>query len=257
MGSVIGFVPQDDIVHEDLTVREQIEFSSKLRNKPNSSERRVAAITDDVLNVMQVSHIQNTLVGGVEARGISGGQRKRVNIGLELAAQPTVLFLDEPTSGLDSTSSLSVALSLKKMSELGMTSIMVIHQPRYSLFTLFDDVLLLGKGGQTVYLGPSMGVKPYFESLGFEMSPDENPADWFMDVISGEIPSSKIPDFKPNMLFELWVKRVQNVEEDQALLERSRTRRFTQQEDKKFLEMSLQEKWDMIDRNHDGVLQED
>merc|ERR1712048_1268545 len=150
-----------------------------------------------------------------------------------------------------------VALSLKKMCHLGMTSIMVIHQPRYSLFTLFDDVLLLGKGGQTVYLGPSMGVKPYFESLGFEMSPDENPADWFMDVISGEIPSSKIPDFKPNMLFELWVKRVQNVEEDQALLERSRTRRFTQQEDKKFLEMSLQEKWDMIDRNHDGVLQED
>merc|ERR1719450_1712829 len=131
--SVIGFVPQDDIVHEDLTVREQIQFSAKLRNTPNISEKRVAAITDDVLNVMQVGHIQNTLVGGVEARGISGGQRKRVNIGLELASQPTVLFLDEPTSGLDSTSSLSVALSLKKMCQLGMTSIMVIHQPGYSL----------------------------------------------------------------------------------------------------------------------------
>merc|ERR1712157_594121 len=125
---------------------------------------------------MQIDHIQNQIVGGVEERGISGGQRKRVNIGIELVAQPSVLFLDEPTSGLDASSSLAVCVSLKKMCELGMSSIMVIHQPRFSLFTLFDDVLLLGKGGQTVYLGPSLGVKPYFESLGFEMPPDENPA---------------------------------------------------------------------------------
>merc|ERR1719277_1933114 len=129
---------------------------------------------------MQIDHIQNKIVGSVEQRGISGGQRKRVNIGLELAAQPTVLFLDEPTSGLDSTSSLAVALSLKRMCQLGMSSIMVIHQPRYSLFTLFDDVLLLGKGGQTVYLGPSVGAKSYFEGLGFVMPANENPADWFM-----------------------------------------------------------------------------
>merc|ERR1719333_1960362 len=181
-------------------------------------------ISDDVLNVMQMAHIQNSIVGGVEERGISGGQRKRVNIGLELAAQPTVLFLDEPTSGLDSTSSLSVALSLKKMSELGMTSIMVIHQPRYSLFTLFDDVLLLGKGGQTVYLGPSLGVKPYFESLGFEMPADENPADWFMDVISGEMPNARIPNFKPEMLFDFWRERDRDIENDNVLRVRSLTR---------------------------------
>merc|ERR1719392_441714 len=114
---------------------------------------------------MQVDHIQDSIVGSVEQRGISGGQRKRVNIGLELAAQPSVLFLDEPTSGLDATSSLTVVLSLKKMCQLGMSSIMVIHQPRYSLFTLFDDVLLLGKGGQAVYLGTSLGAKPNVESL--------------------------------------------------------------------------------------------
>merc|ERR1719507_2468350 len=164
----MGFVPQDDIVHQDLTVREQIEFSAKLRGKVGISADMAERITEDVLNVMQIDHIQNSIVGGVEDRGVSGGQRKRVNIGLELAAEPLLLFLDEPTSGLDSTSSLSVALSLKKMCQLGMTSIMVIHQPRYSLFTLFDDVLLLGKGGQTVYLGPALGAKGYFESLGFE-----------------------------------------------------------------------------------------
>merc|ERR1719411_1944846 len=101
-----------------------------------------------------------------------------------MAADPSVIFLDEPTSGLDATSSLAIIYSLKKMCQLGMTSIMVIHQPRYSLFTLFDDVLLLGKGGQTAYLGPSLGAKEYFEGRGFSMPADENPADWFMDIIS-------------------------------------------------------------------------
>merc|ERR1712003_341096 len=181
--------------------------------------KKIRAITEDVLNVMQIEHIMNSVVGGPESRGISGGQKKRVNIGLELASQPTVLFLDEPTSGLDSTSSLAVALSLKKMCQLGTTSIMVIHQPRYSLFTLFDDVLLLGKGGQTVYLGSSLDAKPYFESLGFEMPPNENPADWFMDVLSGEIPTSQIRDFKPHMLFDLWEKRAQNTPQNEVLIE--------------------------------------
>merc|ERR1719450_1051757 len=254
--SVIGFVPQDDIVHEDLTVREQIQFSAELRNAVDTSVEQIERITDDVLHVMQIDHIQNQIVGGVEERGISGGQRKRVNIGLELASQPTVLFLDEPTSGLDSTSSLSVAWSLKKMCELGMTSIMVIHQPRYSLFTLFDDVLLLGKGGQTVYLGPSMGVKPYFESLGFEMPQDENPADWFMDVISGEVPNSKIPDFKPNMLFELWEQRNHDVQNEPLVLGPSLSRAFTMQDDAAILKRKLEEEWDMIDKNRDGYLQE-
>merc|ERR1719254_100952 len=174
---ILGFVPQDDIVHETLTVSEQIRFSAALRNRVGTTKDKVDRITTDVLNVMQIEHIQNSIVGSVEERGISGGQRKRVNIGLELAAQPTVLFLDEPTSGLDSSSSLAVCTALQKLSELGMNCIMVIHQPRYSLFTLFDDVLLLGKGGNTVYLGESSGAKDYFEMLGFEMPANENPAD--------------------------------------------------------------------------------
>merc|ERR1719436_1683243 len=118
------------------------------------------------------------------------------------------IFLDEPTSGLDSTSSLAVIYSLKKMCELGMNCIMVIHQPRYSLFTMFDDVLLLGKGGFTVYLGESHGAKGYFENLGFSMPVGENRADWFMDVISGEIPSNKIENFQPKMLFDAWDNHV-------------------------------------------------
>jgi len=266
--SVTGFVPQDDIVHQDLTVREQIEFSAKLRNSVGTSQEMLQHITDDVLNVMQVDHIQNSIVGSVEERGISGGQRKRVNIGLELAAQPTVLFLDEPTSGLDSTSSLAVALSLKKMCELGMTSIMVIHQPRYSLFTLFDDVLLLGKGGQTVYLGPSLGAKSYFEGLGFEMPADENPADWFMDVLSGEMPNSRISDFRPEMLFAMWREHPAAAAQDDAALAGEgagagqgraqgadgRARGLSTADDRAILQQKLEEGWDSVDSNGDGVM---
>jgi len=262
--SVLGFVPQDDIVHQELTVREQIRFSAELRNKVSISKQRLELITDDVLNVMQMDHIQNSIVGGVEQRGISGGQRKRVNIGLELAAQPNVLFLDEPTSGLDATSSLAVVLSLKKMSQLGMTSIMVIHQPRYSLFTLFDDVLLLGKGGHTVYLGPAIVAKPYFESLGFQMPTDENPADWFMDVICGEVPNSQIPNFKASMLFEIWREKG-DATLQQLLAEHARLfpdeqnfsfrgRQGGMGDDSMVLSRKLEEEWDKIDNNKDGVM---
>ncbi|CAK0888590.1 unnamed protein product, partial [Prorocentrum cordatum] len=198
---IMGFVPQDDVVHESLTVREQIEFSGKLRNEYTLTRAEINDIVEDVLHVLQIGHIQRSIVGGVERRGISGGQRKRVNIGLELVACPVLLFLDEPTSGLDSTSSLMIVNALKRstlpegakqlrghakhlcnisrrgpkhgqtgrasgllfcaaahargswITDLGMTIIMVIHQPRYSLFKLFDQVLLLGIGGRTVYLG--------------------------------------------------------------------------------------------------------
>jgi len=270
INSVVGFVPQDDVVHETLTVREQIAFSATLRNKVGTSPARIGYIVDDILNVMQIDHIQNSIVGGVEKRGISGGQRKRVNIGLELAAQPTVLFLDEPTSGLDSTSSLAVVYSLKKMCQLGMTCIMVIHQPRYSLFTLFDDVLLLGKGGNTVYLGESAGAKTYFDDLGFLMLKDENRADWFMDVISGEVPNERIPNFEPKMLFDLWEKykggtpplegsdaldEEAGITGGQTLGSRTRAGRdMTNEEEIAVLTRSLHDEWDYIDLNYDGFL---
>jgi ABC-type multidrug transport system ATPase subunit len=205
--NLTGFVPQEDVVNELLTVRENIHYSAALRCRAGSSYRKLAAVTEDVLQVMQIDQIQNSLVGGVERRGISGGQKKRVNVGMELAACPTVLFLDEPTSGLDSTSALALVNSLSKMAEFGMTIIMVVHQPRYPLFTLFDDVLLLGKGGRTVYQGPAVGSKPYFKHLGFTMPEDENPADWVMDCIAGEVPNTKVDKFEPPMLFDMWLQR--------------------------------------------------
>eukprot|EP00933_Yihiella_yeosuensis_P051158 TRINITY_DN49013_c0_g1_i1.p1 TRINITY_DN49013_c0_g1~~TRINITY_DN49013_c0_g1_i1.p1 ORF type:complete len:855 (-),score=156.14 TRINITY_DN49013_c0_g1_i1:166-2649(-) len=246
----IGFVPQDDIVHEVLTVGEQIQVAALLRGETGTGNRLAKAITEDVLGILQIDHIRNVVVGSVEHRGISGGQRKRVNIGLELAADPTVLFLDEPTSGLDSTSSLTIANSLKKLGELGMTSIMVIHQPRYSLFTLFDEVLLLGKGGRTVYMGPSLGAVPYFQRLGFMIPANENPADWLMDLISGEIPSQTIPNFKPEMLFDLWEKNKSTVQA--APVEE---RLWNKTDDRMALAACLEEEWKKIDQDKSGFLE--
>jgi len=205
---VIGFVPQDDVVHESMTVRENIRFSAELRNAAGTRKKTLKKVTDDVLRVLQLEPQQNVLVGNrITSTGLSGGQRKRVNIGLELAACPTVLFLDEPTSGLDATTSLCLCEMLKKMTHLGMTVVMVIHQPRYSLFTLIDDVLLLGKGGRTGYIGPTKVAKEYLEGLGFAKPADENPADWMMDILSGHvaIENARMPtETLPEALFHEW-----------------------------------------------------
>lgn len=260
--TVMGFVPQEDVVHEGLTVGEQIRFSADLRNASDTDVKTRKLITEDVLKVMQLDGIQNSIVGGLEHRGISGGQRKRVSIGLELAADPTMLFLDEPTSGLDAASSLAIVHSLKRMTQLGVTSVMVVHQPRYSLFSLFDDVLLLGKGGRTVYFGPPSSAKVYFQRLGFEMPPAENPADWFMDLVSGEVPNHKIPQFVPEMLFDIWELNKDRIESksrevEEAMLEMDEWEELLDRLEEEWPRISYQKAPSAMDPLREGVMREE
>lgn len=253
--SVMGFVPQDDIVHEAMTVRENLHYSAQLRNVVETSRSRLRRITDDVLQVLQLGPQQNVVVGNrATGSGLSGGQRKRVNVGLELAACPTLLFLDEPTSGLDATGSLILVRQLQKMTQLGMTVIMVVHQPRYGLFTLIDDVLLLGKGGKTVYIGPTHSAKPYFENMGFCMPPNENPADWMMDVMSGqqEIDNPRISKEEiPNALYKEWSNTgeafVKENSESGAGIQRAVTRSFSKHDDAEVIKSHLKEVWRKVE----------
>jgi len=211
---VIGFVPQDDVVHEGLTVRENIYFSAARRMPSGTTRTRLRAITNDVLQVLQLESRQNLLVGNrtKTGEGLSGGQKKRVNVGLELAACPTILFLDEPTSGLDATASLMIVQQLKRMARLGVTIVMVIHQPRYDLFTLLDNVLLLGtvekNGGRLAYMGPTVQAKSHFESLGLFMPENWNPADWMMDILCGQNLDQQLCSMPvaniPTILFDKW-----------------------------------------------------
>jgi hypothetical protein len=125
------------------------------------------------------------LVGSTAAPVISGGQRKRVSIGMELAAAPMALFLDEPTSGLDATAAASIMATLKALSRLGMTIVTIIHQPRQEIFESLDSLVLLGKG-RMIYTGPESGIQPHFESLGYHFPGHSNPADVMGDIIAGE-----------------------------------------------------------------------
>ncbi|KAJ3119093.1 hypothetical protein HDU96_000008 [Phlyctochytrium bullatum] len=183
---IIGYVPQEDVMLRELTVRENVYHSARCRLPGTWGRKEVEGCVDAVLEALGLSHVKHTEIGDEMTRGVSGGQRKRVNIGMELASTPLSIFLDEPTSGLDSTSALDVATILRSISRLGLTIISVIHQPRVEIFNSFDDVLLIAPGGRTAYLGPVSEVQQYFEDLmGVRFDPQSNPADLLMDILSG------------------------------------------------------------------------
>ncbi|CAB4016980.1 white-brown complex homolog 30, partial [Paramuricea clavata] len=207
--SITGFVPQEDTMHRNLTVHEVLYYQALLRLPAGTNKRTINYKIRQTLDILEISHVADSLIGDEETRGISGGQRKRVNIGMELIADPTLLFLDEPTSGLDSTSSLSVLKSLRAVAEEGkLTVLCVIHQPRFEIFNMFHNILLLGPGGKTVYQGNVSDAAQYFSSLGFNTPANVNPADFYMDVIGGSV---DIGDEEID-LFEAWKNKSGAVE---------------------------------------------
>ena len=182
----IGFVPQDDIVFAELTVRENLVYSGRFRLPRGTPLSTIEDLADSVLVNLGLSRKADSIVGDVTRRGVSGGEKKRVNIGLELMAKPSALFLDEPTSGLDASSALLVMMSLKQLVEKeGVTICSVIHQPRKFIFDLFHSVLLLGVGGRMVYHGPVDDALTYFSELGYQLPPGESVADWLIDISTG------------------------------------------------------------------------
>lgn len=182
---IIGYVPQDDIVLAELTVRENILHSARVRLPSSWSESMIQAHVDIVISCLSLTHVQHSLVGDSSRPVISGGQRKRVNIGIELAAAPMALFCDEPTSGLDSTAALQVVKLLQAISKLGVTVVSVIHQPRTEIFECLDNILLISDG-RPLWQGGREDMITYFKSHGFNFKHTANPADIVMDIISGQ-----------------------------------------------------------------------
>lgn len=156
-----------------------------MRLPPIWTEAEIQEHIDILLSCLDLSHIQHQPVGDMIKPTISGGQRKRVSIGVELAAAPTALILDEPTSGLDATSALSIIELLKALCRLNVTVVCIIHQPRLEIFQSLDQLLLLARG-QEVYLGGASKAVDHFKGFGFEIPPGSNPADVIMDIISGQ-----------------------------------------------------------------------
>ncbi|KAF8058431.1 ABCG25 [Scenedesmus sp. PABB004] len=264
-----GFVPQFDLLHESLTVSENLEVAARLRLPSDAGlppaaqhgaghrcsagdgaaavldaaahgdahgahhvhehdfghghhrehvvavaaakvkrlrEREVRSVVDEVISLMALEKIMHSVVGSTESRKISGGQRKRVAIGVELVARPCLLFLDEPTSGLDAAVAADVVDALKASSGRGMNVLAVMHQPRCSIFNTFDSCFLLSGGGHVVYAGPQRLAGAFLDFLGFHSPPGENAADFLLDVITGTVRRPGDPDYIPSQLALLWNK---------------------------------------------------
>ncbi|RAQ80573.1 ABC transporter, partial [Aspergillus flavus] len=147
---LIGFVPQDDILLEDLTVGESISHSARIKLGRVWSDNKIKIYANKLIDYLGLTPVKDQLVGSTEKRGISGGEQKRLSIALEIVAMPTAIILDEPTSGLDAATALSIMKLLKSISRMGITVICTIHQPRSDIFQLLDDLLILVSGRQNM-----------------------------------------------------------------------------------------------------------
>jgi len=187
-----GYVVQDDIVMGTLTVRENIAFSANLRlsNSQVSLKGRQKKV-QQVIEELGLTACADTPVGNEFVRGVSGGERKRVNIAMELILDPPVLFLDEPTTGLDSNTANTIILLLYKIARGGKNIILSIHQPRYSIYSLFDRLLLLNKGN-VVYSGPAQSAVNYFDQIGYKCPTHYNPPDYFLDIVGGDVNTAQL-----------------------------------------------------------------
>ncbi|GMM58019.1 ATP-binding cassette transporter [Maudiozyma humilis] len=195
-----GYVQQQDIHIAELTVRESLVFSARMRRDQAIPDAEKCAYVEKIIELLDMEEYAEALVGAV-GNGLNVEQRKKLSIGVELVAKPDVLlFLDEPTSGLDSQSSWAIIQLLRKLAEAGQSILCTIHQPSATLFEQFDRLLLLKKGGQTVYFGDigenSKTLLDYFERNGSrKCTREENPAEYILEAIGAGATASVQDDW--------------------------------------------------------------
>ncbi|ODQ57422.1 hypothetical protein WICANDRAFT_57680 [Wickerhamomyces anomalus NRRL Y-366-8] len=189
-----GYVQQQDLHLKTATVREALQFSADLRQPKEVSKAEKDAYVEEVIKILDMEKYADAVVG-VAGEGLNVEQRKRLTIGVELAAKPKLLlFLDEPTSGLDSQTAWSICQLMRKLANHGQAILCTIHQPSAILMQEFDRLLFLAKGGRTVYFGDlgenCQSLIDYFEKYGAPKCPPQaNPAEWMLHVI-GAAPGS-------------------------------------------------------------------
>ncbi|KAK4700817.1 hypothetical protein P7C70_g5427, partial [Phenoliferia sp. Uapishka_3] len=200
---LLGFVEQEDNHHlPALTVRETLRYAARLRLRGKSNDE-CEARAEEVLRMLGLKLCADNMVGGILLKGISGGEKRRLSLGVELLSDPSVLLADEPLSGLDAFTAQNVMQTLKDIASSGVscfspqllkaflnfirpqrTVIVSVHQPRSDIWRLFDNVLLLAKGGRTAYSGPRSEILEFFQSAGQDCPKDFNAADFILDAIS-------------------------------------------------------------------------
>ncbi|CAI8498081.1 unnamed protein product [Hanseniaspora opuntiae] len=185
-----GFVTQADNHMTELTVKESLQFAADLRQNASVPHAEKMEYVDKIIRLLGMQNYEHAVVGKI-GRGLNVEQRKKLSIGVELVAKPSLLlFLDEPTSGLDSNSSWNIIQFLKALADSGMSILCTVHQPSATLFEQFDRLLLLKRGGEMVYFGDigenSRTMLSYLErESGLLCDKSENPAEWMLDVVVG------------------------------------------------------------------------
>jgi ABC-type multidrug transport system ATPase subunit/ABC-type multidrug transport system permease subunit len=223
-----GYVQQMDIHEPTATVREALQFSALLRQPREVPKEEKYAYVEEIIKLLEMEHMSEAIIG-VPGNGLTVEQRKRVTLGVELAAKPSLLlFLDEPTSGLDSQAAWNIVRFLKKLASAGQAILVTIHQPSSILFQQFERILLLGPGGKTIYFGDlgdqSKTMIEYFTSNGAEDCPeDANPAEWVLDVVGagGGIGAKKAKQDWPQIWRESknaqdTVKEIQRIKQERG-----------------------------------------
>jgi ABC-type multidrug transport system ATPase subunit len=170
---VIGYVPQDDLLIEELTVYQNLEFNARFCFG-NMDNKHIEQIIEQALSNFDLIEARDLVVGNPLKKILSGGQRKRLNIALELMREPSVLFVDEPTSGLSSADSEKVMHLLKRQCLKGKLVFANIHQPSSDIYKLFDRIIIMDKGGRVVFFGNPMDAITYFKHQANYVNPDES-----------------------------------------------------------------------------------
>ncbi|XP_078435360.1 ABC transporter G family member 15-like [Wolffia australiana] len=178
---VVAYVTQENVFLGTLTARETVAYSARLR----VPAKDVKALVESTLEEMGLVDCADHPIGNWHLRGISGGEKKRLAIALEILTGPPLLFLDEPTTGLDSASAYFVALTLRQMARDGRTVVASIHQPSSEVFALFDDLCLLSSG-EPVYFGDAKVATEFFAQVGFRCPSRRNPSDHFLRCVNSD-----------------------------------------------------------------------
>lgn len=179
---ISAYVMQDDLLYPMLTVEETLMFAAEFRLPRTLSKAKKKMRVQALIDQLGLRNAAKTVIGDEGHRGVSGGERRRVSIGIDIIHDPIILFLDEPTSGLDSTSAFMVVKVLQRIAQSGSIVIMSIHQPSYRIVGLLDRVLFLSRG-QTVYSGSPSNLPNFFSDFGHPIPDSENKTEFALDLI--------------------------------------------------------------------------
>ena len=177
-----AYVMAHDALYATLSPRETFRFALVLSGAPDLTEKDIEEKVEYLINRLRLTSCADTMVGDLQIKGLSSGEKKRVSVGMELIHDPNLLLLDECTSGLDSFSALLLVQLLKSLADSGRTIVTSIHQPSSEIFQSFDDVCFMSKG-EVIYFGPVVEVPGYFAKLGHPCPADSNPSDHVMYLL--------------------------------------------------------------------------